>query len=57
MWRGIFDEAIERRATSPKVGLMKLQPVRDEQKGSVSKVEMDMFTPPVQRHSGSQTSQ
>ena len=36
MWRGIFDEATERRKTSPKVGLMKLLPVAGEQKYAVA---------------------
>jgi hypothetical protein len=35
MWRSSFDEATERRQTSPKVGLMKLQPVTGEQKYAV----------------------
>ncbi|MBI3457211.1 MAG: hypothetical protein HY002_15655, partial [Candidatus Rokubacteria bacterium] len=30
MWRRLFEEARQRSATSPKVGLMKLQPVPDE---------------------------
>lgn len=34
-WRRLFDEATERRKTSPKVGLMKLQPVSGEQKYAV----------------------
>jgi hypothetical protein len=35
-WQGIFDEVMERRKTSPKVGLMKLQPVPGEQKYAVA---------------------
>src|SRR5262245_14636916 len=43
----------------PKVdGLEVLQQIRsDEKLGSVSKVEMAIFTRPVQRHSGAQTNQ
>jgi hypothetical protein len=36
MWRGFFDEATERRKSSPKVGLMKLQPIPDEEKYAVA---------------------
>jgi hypothetical protein len=36
IWKGFFDQAIERRKTSPKVGLMKLQPVPGEQKYAVA---------------------
>jgi hypothetical protein len=36
VWRGIFDDVIERRKTSPKVGLMKLQRVPGEQKYAVA---------------------
>jgi hypothetical protein len=36
MWRESFDEATERRAATPKVGLMKLQPVAGEQKYAVA---------------------
>jgi len=36
MWRRIFDEATERREASPKVGLMKLQPIVGEQKYAVA---------------------
>src|SRR5579859_250481 len=36
MWEGLFDEATERRTTTPKVGLMKLQPVPGEQKYAVA---------------------
>lgn len=35
-WRDIFDEAMRRRATSPKIGLMKLHPVPGEQKYAVA---------------------
>ena len=35
-WQGLFDELMERRKTSPKVGLMKLQPVPGEQKYAVA---------------------
>ena len=31
LWRGLFDEAMRRRESSPKVGLMKLQAVPGEQ--------------------------
>lgn len=36
MWRGLFDEASRGRESSPKVGLMKLQRVPDEQKYAVA---------------------
>lgn len=36
MWRSFFDEAMERRTTTPKVGVMRLQPVPDEQKYAVA---------------------
>lgn len=36
MWQGIFDEARKRRATTPKVGLMKLQPVPGEHRYAVA---------------------
>jgi hypothetical protein len=36
VFRGLFDEAMRRRETSPKVGLMKLQPVAGEQKYAVA---------------------
>ncbi len=36
MWRGYFDEAMRARAASPKVGLMKLQPIAGEQKYAVA---------------------
>ena len=36
MWLDIFDETIERRKTSPKVGLMKLQQIPGEQKYAVA---------------------
>jgi len=39
------------------LGLAPVVAVGDAQSGSVSKVEMAMFTLPVQRHIGSQTSQ
>jgi hypothetical protein len=32
MWRGMFDDSRQRAESSPKVGLMKLQPVPGEQK-------------------------
>ena len=35
-WQGLFDELMERRKTSPKVGLMKLQPVPGDQKYAVA---------------------
>jgi hypothetical protein len=35
-WQGLFDELMERRKTSPKVGLIKLQPVPGEQKYAVA---------------------
>jgi|SRR5579863_6645519 len=36
MWRGLFDEAMQRRAASPKVGLMKLRRMPGEQKYAVA---------------------
>jgi hypothetical protein len=36
VFRGLFDEAMRRRETSPKVGLMKLQPVAGEEKYAVA---------------------
>ncbi len=36
MWRRLFDEARERSAASPKVGLMKLQPVPGEHRYAVA---------------------
>ncbi len=36
MWQGIFDEARKRRAATPKVGLMKLQPVPGEHRYAVA---------------------
>jgi hypothetical protein len=36
IWRGLFDEATRLRQSSPKVGLMKLQPVPGEQKYAVA---------------------
>jgi len=36
MWRDIFDDAIRRRESSPKVGLMKLQLIPGEQKYGVA---------------------
>jgi hypothetical protein len=36
MWRGLFEEAMQARATSPKVGLMKLQPIPGEFKYAVA---------------------
>ncbi len=36
MWRRLFEEARQRSATSPKVGLMKLQPVPDEHRYAVA---------------------
>jgi hypothetical protein len=41
-----------KRSTNRSLGLCAQSP----KKGSVSKVEMAMFTLPVQRHSGAQTS-
>jgi hypothetical protein len=35
-WQGMFDDVMERRKTSPKVGLMKLQRVPGEQKYAVA---------------------
>jgi hypothetical protein len=36
MWRGLFDEAMRRGESSPKVGLMKLQRIPGEQKYAVA---------------------
>jgi hypothetical protein len=36
MWRGYFDEAVQRRESSPKVGLMMLRPAPGEQKYGVA---------------------
>ena len=36
MWRSMFDDSRQRAETSPKVGLMKLQPVPGEQKYAVA---------------------
>ncbi len=36
MWRGLFDEAMRRRESSPKVGLMKLQRIPGEQEHAVA---------------------
>lgn len=35
-WRDIFDKAVERRMTSPKVGLMKLRPIPGEHRYAVA---------------------
>jgi hypothetical protein len=36
MWRGLFEDSRQRAESSPKVGLMKLQPVAGEQKYAVA---------------------
>src|SRR5580700_1958060 len=36
MWRSLFDEAMQRRATSPTIGLMKLRRKPGEQKYAVA---------------------
>jgi hypothetical protein len=43
MWRGYFEEAMQLRATSPKVGLMKLRQVPGEQKYGVALREGPSF--------------